>query len=183
MAGRGVRLIVLCEDDEHSRFARHVFGQLGRSYRTLRTEVCPAGCGAAEHWVRRHYAQEVVVHRRKASSQEGLGLVVVIDADKQTVDDRHRQLADALEQSGNQGRSPSERIIIWVPKRHIETWVADLLGHTANEEDDYKNAMHDADYRPAAERFVERYRDASTRPASLIPSMSRAFDETARLPT
>jgi hypothetical protein len=182
MSARGVRLIVLCEDDEHRRFAHHAFRKLGRHYSELRAIVCPAAHGAGEKWVREHYAKEVRAHRRNASSQEGLALVVVIDADKQTVEHRYEQLDDALEQSGVQCRGRSERIMIWVPKRHIETWVADLLGHSVNEEGDYKNLMRDADYRPAAEEFVERCRNPSRRPAAPLPSMSRAYEETDRLP-
>lgn len=183
MARERVRVVLLCEDDEHRRFAHHASRKLGRHYRELRLLVSPTGRGAAESWVRKRYAEEVLIHRRRASSQGGLALVVVIDADRQTVDRRHQQLAAALKQSGIEERRPSEKIVIWVPKRHIETWVTDLLQGNSNEHDDYKNVMRDVDYQPAAERFVEQYRNPSSRPPGLLPSMSRAFDETARLPT
>ena len=181
MSARGVRLVVLCEDDEHRRFASYAFRGLGRHYRTLRTITCPAGRGSAESWVRKRYAEEVAAHRRKASSQHGLALVVVIDADKQTVDERHEQLAAALEHSGSERRGAAERIVIWVPKRHIETWVAYLSGRDANEEDDYKHAVADADYRPPAARFVDRYRSAQGRPPGLLPSIVTAYTELDRV--
>ena len=176
-------MVLLCEDEEHQRLAWHAFRRLGRQNRVLRILVCPSGRGAAESWVRQHYAEEVKLHRRKASSQEGLALVVMIDADQQTVEYRHQQFADGLAEAGLEGRSSLERIIIWVPKRHVETWVADLLQGGANEEDDYKNAMRDADYRLAAERFVERCRNSASRPPGSLNSMSRAIEETtARMP-
>jgi hypothetical protein len=182
MAGNGVRLVVLCEDSAHQRFAHRVFKKLDRGYRELRALICPSGRGAAEQWVRNHYAAEVRLYRQKAAAQSNIGLLVAIDADKQTVEYRHEQLATALEQARLDQREPDERVVIWVPKRHIETWIAHLLGQIADEETDYKNVMRDADYRPAAQTFVERYRNPANRPASSPPSMERAFDETSRLP-
>ncbi|HVP09601.1 MAG TPA: hypothetical protein VMV94_00245, partial [Phycisphaerae bacterium] len=176
------RFVVLCEDDEHSRFAHHTLRKLGRQYRELRILVCPSGREAADNWVRKHYPEEVALHRRKASSQEGLALIVLIDADRLSVDQRHEQLGEALRSSNLAERGPSEKVVIWVPKRHIETWIAELLHGDANEEDDYKNAMRGADYQTAAQRFVEHVRNAGNYPSGLLPSMSRALDETARLP-
>jgi hypothetical protein len=181
VARKGVRLMFVCEDDEHWRFTRLAFLRLGYGPREMRVSLAPAGRGAAEQWVRQQYATEVRVYRRKAGHQN-VGLVVVIDADKQTLDYRHEQLSEALNESGLDKRGAAERIVIWVPKRHVETWVADLRGRSVNEEDDYKNLMRDVDYRPAADRFVERYRDPGSRSANVLPSMSRAFDETDRLP-
>ena len=160
---------------------RWAFIQLGYNPRELKDSQAPPGGGAAEQWVRQRYANEVSVYRSKAGHQK-IGLVVVIDADKQTVDDRHKQLSSGLGEAGLLERGPGERIVIWVPKRHIETWVADLLGHAANEEDDYKKHVRGGDYQRAAAGFAERYQGRNSRPAGLLPSMARAFDETDRLP-
>ena len=181
MGSRGTRIVIVCEDEKHRSFALQTFNELGQHYRVLRCIPCPPGRGAAEQWVRQRYAEEVCVHRRRASSQRGLTLVVIIDADMQTVDFRHKQLADVLNGSDQPKRGPNEPIVIWVPKRNIETWVADLLQGNANEEDDYKNKVHGADYQLAANRFVDRYRNPGSRPPELLPSMSRAFEETARV--
>lgn len=180
MARKAVRLVLLCEDDGQQRFAHHVFRKLGRAHREVRTLICPAGRGAAEQWVRNRYAEEVRLYRRKATAQKGIGLLVAIDADRQTVDYRHEQLANSLKTADLDKRGPDERIAVWVPKRNIETWVADLLGHTVNEEDDYKNDVRGGDFQPAAARFADRCRNHDKQPAAL-PSMSRAFDETDRL--
>ncbi len=182
MSRRRVRVICLCEDDEHWRLTRRVFLQLGYGSHELRVSLAPAGRGAAEQWVRQQYPTEVRAYRRKANHQN-VGLVVVIDADIQPVDYRHMQLSSALEEAGLDKLGATERIVVWVPKRHVETWVADLLGHPVDEQHDYKSLMRDADYRRAAQTFVERYRNPAARPADLLPSMSRAFDETARLAT
>jgi hypothetical protein len=96
VAGKGIRLLFVCEDDKHWRLSRLVFLQLGYHSRELRVSPAPAGRGAAEQWVRQQYANEVCAYRRKAGYQN-VGLVVVIDADRQAVDHRHQQLAEALE--------------------------------------------------------------------------------------
>jgi hypothetical protein len=46
MARRGVRLTILCEDDEHQQFARHVFLNLNFSRHELRFEIAPSGRGS-----------------------------------------------------------------------------------------------------------------------------------------
>jgi hypothetical protein len=183
MSGRGVRVAFLCEDEAHWRFARNVFLNLGYHTRELRrVDKSPSARGAAEQRVRQRFPDEVRAHRRRASSQN-VALVVVIDADKQDVEYRHQQLSNALSESGIDKRGPGEAVIVCVPKRNIETWVAYLLGRRPiNEDDDYKNVLRGADYGPPAARFVEIHRDRAHRPADLLPSISRAFTELARLP-
>lgn len=179
MPRRGVRLILLCEDDEHRRFAHRVFLGLGVRRHELRFFVSPTGRGAADRWVRQRYPEEVRAHRRRASSQS-VGLLVVIDADQQTVEHRHRQLSNELTEAHLPVRSSNERIVIWVPKRHIETWIAylsDQVSQAVNERDDYKKRVRDANYRPPAERFIQLYRDTENRPSTLLPSLFHAFVE------
>lgn len=183
MARKGVRLYLVCEDDEHRRFAYRVFLRLGFHYHELRFFVSPTGRGAADRWVRQRYPEEVRAHRRRASSQS-VGLLVVIDADRQTVEDRHRQLSNELTEAHLPARSSNERIVIWVPKRHIETWVAylsDKVSQAVNERDDYKKRVRDVDYHPPAECFIQLYRDTENRPPTLLPSLSNAFVELNRM--
>ncbi|MCK4340890.1 MAG: hypothetical protein KAY37_04115 [Phycisphaerae bacterium] len=178
--GKGVRWVLLCEDSNHIRFARYVFLKLGYSYHELRVQQSPPGKGAAEQWVRKQYANEVRVHRRKASSQQ-VGLAVVIDADRHTVKERHAQLSKELTNAELPDRGSNERIVLWVPRRHIETWVAYLLEHDVNEEDDCKSLVRDVDYRPPTDRFVSLSHDRDEKPVELLPSISVAFDELDRL--
>jgi len=181
MRRQGTRLIILCEDDEHEQFARHTFLALGYHPREMRVVPRCAGRGAAEQWVREQYALEVRAHRRKASSQN-IGLIVVIDADTSTVAKRHGQLNAHLKENNLENRGPRECIVIWVPKRHIETWIAWLSNHKVDESRDCKDLTRGADYRACAARFVHIYRDTDGRPEGLLPAMSHAFDEMKRLP-
>ena len=180
MARKGVRLVLVCEDDEHWKFARHAFLRLGYHNRELRPFISPSGRGAAEHWVRKRYALEVRAHRRKAASQK-VGLVVVIDADRETTEHRHHRLSSELADADLPKRSEDERIVIWIPRRHIETWVAYLLSNTVTEDEDWKRRMQGQDYRPPTRRFIELYQRPNDRPTDLLPSMSLAYEELARL--
>lgn len=185
MNRRGVRVTVLCEDDAHKRFARYAFLRLGYHRREIRELHNPSGRGSAEQWVREHYANEVRTHRSRGASQQVV-LVVIVDADTQTVQQRHQQLENQLQTKGLRPRSETEPIVIWVPKRHIETWVAWLSGRDVNEKDHNKHhckrLVHDQDWKCAAERFVDIFRAPNDRPEGLLPSMLSAIEEMARLP-
>lgn len=180
MARRGVRIVFLCEDSEHKQFAYRAFRKLDYHRRELRHSASPPGRGAAEQWVRERYATEVKAHRRRVSYQR-VGLVVVIDADRNTVQKRAQQLVDELAHADQPRRETDERIAHWIPRRHIETWVAFLRDHTVDEEMDCKSLVKSDDYRPAAESFVQMYREPAQRPAELLESLALALGETDRL--
>ncbi len=108
--------------------------------------------------------------------------MVVIDADTRTVQQRQQELQGRLADVGDRPRSDNEPIVIWIPKRHIETWVAYFSGEPANETDDYKQPMRDADYKSPAKRFVRLYQTPADRPDDLLPSISAALRELSRLP-
>ena len=59
-------------------------------------------------------------YRAKANHQR-IALIVVIDADLDTVARRQQQLDETL---GESSRQPVERIALVVPRRNIETWSA-----------------------------------------------------------
>jgi len=89
--------------------------------------VGPAGRGSAEQWVREKFADEIKAHRSRARFLN-LGLVVIIDADLQSVADRKRQLNTSNEMA-NRGQGPrteKERIAIFAPKRNVESRFAFL---------------------------------------------------------
>lgn len=181
MPRRGVRVVVLCEDDEHKRFARYTLLRSKFHPREIRLLPCPQGQGSAEQYVRLRYPDEVRAFRRQASHQK-VGLIVLIDADTQTVDAKHAQLDQALRRQQLTMRSSDESIIIFVPRRHIETWLAYLLDHRVDEKEDCKHLVRDIDYRRPAERFVDWYQKPADRPSPLLPSITRAYAELDRMP-
>jgi len=184
MKRRGVRAVVLGEDDAHLRFARYALLRLGFNKREMRLLETPKGKGAGDQHVRTTYATEVQAHRSKASSQ-AVALLVLIDADTYTIDHRHQQLDQELRQDGLKTRSEKEAVIIWTPKRNIETWIMYLADRKVNEEDDYKPQAEMLDSRvrrKSAERFAELIQDESQRKPDTPDSMRRGIEESRRIP-
>lgn len=133
MSRRRVRLVVVCEDRNHRSFLLGLLvDAMGFRPEKIRFEVAPGGRGAGEQWVRRRYPVEVAEVRRLG---EKIGIVVMIDADRGTVEDHHRELERALESTGQPPRSPEERISLQVP-RHVETWVRHIEGEVVDEDAD-----------------------------------------------
>ncbi len=178
--GKGVRVTLLVEDRTLERFAREVLMQLGFHRGELRVRVSPAGRGSAKQWVEEQYPIEVRACRRKANFQE-VGLLVGVEADEKTVRQEFARLGAGLADSKLPDRDDKERIAIWIPKWHVETWILHLLGTEVDENRKYKTAVKNPDYRAVAKAFVDRFRgERGTDPKSL-PSLQTALEETKRL--
>jgi hypothetical protein len=184
--GRGIRVLLLVEDEALERFVRRTLLALGFQVRDIRVKRSPKGRGSGETWVRRNYPDEVKAHRSKAGYQENIALVVGIDADKLKATERADGLDAALVDAGLEKRQPREKICLIIPKRYIETWLVFLKGSPVDEDlDEYKYhpSIKSVDYPAIADQFVERYRNwkhgnpAETTP----PSMILAFEELKRL--
>lgn len=102
----------------------------------------------------------------------------MIDADRHSVQERHRQLDGELRQAGVPSWRAEESICILVPRRNLETWVAHLQGLTANETDDFKAKVDSQDIRDAGRRFGQRVGDSvPAEPADALPSFERGVLE------
>jgi hypothetical protein len=179
---KGTRVTLLVEDRYLERFARKVLSQLRFGEHEIR--VVPYLVGKnAKQWVTKEYPQQVRAHRREASRQS-VALLVCTDADEQSVAQRQAALETALKGGDEAARGERERIALWIPKWHIETWLLFLDGKSVDENTSYKNALKDPDFRAAADRFVELWR-TSQRDSGIdvLPAMKDAFQETIRLAT
>jgi len=181
MGRRGVRAVLLGEDDEHLRFARYSLVKLGFHSREVRSLPTPAGRGAGEQYVRERYSTEVKEHRRRASSQRVV-LLVSIDADTNTVNERQEQLARALRDVNFKARGDGEAIVIWIPKRHVETWIAYLAGSDVDESRSFKAVAAKLDLHASARHFATLIQNADQRRDDTPASMTIAFTESQRLP-
>ncbi len=183
MRRRGARITVLCEDEAQERFARQVCYKLGYHRREVYAARYPSGRGSGEQWVCERYAVEVRAHRRERTHQN-VELLVVVDADTHTVEQRKRRLGEKLGDAGLAPRSNDEPIVIWVPKRCLETWLLWLAERGEVDEETpgqtCKNLVRDDDWKTAPARFVDYYRRPDQTPEPL-PSMADALIETRRL--
>ncbi len=131
MTHKQTQIVILCEDRQQELFARKYFEARGINRRKITPIICPSGKQSGEQYVRERYTEEVKTFRRK--QRENRALVVVIDADTQSVTNRLKQLDQQLETDNQPQRMHHERIAIFVPKRNIETWIAFASGEAVDE--------------------------------------------------
>lgn len=152
MSQRRVQIVILCEDRQQEVFARHFLKKRGFTG-TIRTKICPRGAG--EQFVRESYAAEVKAFRSR-NYLSGM-LIVLIDADTKTVEERLKQLNDSLIEDSQESRKSDESIAIFVPKRNIETWIHYLQGETVDEEIVYaKFTNNESACKPYVEKLVNQ---------------------------
>ena len=102
----------------------------------MRVVKSPSGAGSAEQWVRERFAVEVEACRGRHAETR---LIVLIDADTHTVQERIAQLDRALQEA----EAPpvphdTNEIARLVAKRNIETWILCLNEEQVGEDNDYK---------------------------------------------
>ncbi len=134
-------VIVRAEDSRHGQFIRRYLRKLGLRNHAMRILTAPAGEGSAEQWVRNNFVMDVQSYRiRKAETK----LVVMIDADTHTVEQRLRQLDESLHQAGISLRDDDvKNIARLVPRRNIETWILCISGRVVGEDENYRYERHD----------------------------------------
>ena len=153
MPRRSVRVILLCEDRHQENLVAHYLKKAKlASPREIRVRKSPHG--AAEQFVRENYPDELAELRRRAH-QRNLRLIVVIDADVGTVENRRAQLDASCKKADVTPRRESDRVAVLIPKRNVDTWIWFLLGNDVEEDEDYKGLVKDAHCKDAAARLTE----------------------------
>lgn len=173
-------LVVAVVEDEHHRML--IYRYLIKSGMwPIRIVLSPSGQGSAENWVRRTFAKEVKTYRSRHAQTK---LVVIIDADTDTVQDRLKQLDQALQ---NTGKEPvdtrSEQIARLVPKRNVETWILCLNEQVVNEDEDYKKKRENWNelIPTAAETLFQWTRSHEALPEYCVDSLHHGIGELKRL--
>ena len=180
MTRRRAQVVILCEDLQQEVFARRFLLRCGFHRRRIRSRIAPAGRGAGEQFVHRQYPQEVQTYRRK-KEHLALRLVVIVDADTRTVDQRLEELDEALRRHRLASRASEEHIGIFVPKRNIETWIYYLQGVSVDEHTAYPKLPHEGDCAPAVKRLAEAVCHGHGLAADAPPSLRSACDEWTRI--
>jgi hypothetical protein len=182
MVAPDLRFIVLGEDHAHVNFVRRWLLSEGISARQIRQKAVAADAtgDGGEKYVRQQFPTEVQSYRARANHQR-IALIVVIDADLDTVAQRQRQLDETLDESP---RQPAERIAVVVPRRNIETWLTVLLDPSTavDEGTDFKHRFRGRSAEACASagpRFAEFLR-REPQPGDL-PSLTAVRPEIARL--
>jgi hypothetical protein len=176
-------VIALVEDERHNMLIYRYLINCGLKRHAITVKKSPSGWASAENWVRREFVRETTEYRRR-QARARTALIVIIDADIYTVQDRLNQLDEALKESGKQTVGRSEQIARLVPKRNVETWILCLCNEEpVSEEEDYKNRRNDWNelIPPAARTLCQRTRSSTAPPNHCVSSLRIGVRELKRL--
>ncbi len=175
------QVIVLVEDSRQQQFVLRYLRRIGLEQHAMRFVQYPSGAGSGEQWVRERFALEVQAYRGRHAETK---LIVVIDADNLSVQERLAQLAQQLQETqADPLRPDAEQIARLVPKRNIETWILCLNHVEVDEDRDYKRTRNDwpALIRPAIETLYSWTRANAAISDGCLPSLRAGVVELRRL--
>ncbi|MBF0623235.1 MAG: hypothetical protein HQL82_00315 [Magnetococcales bacterium] len=173
-----VRIILLCEDQQLLCFLSRFLKRRGWGSRDIHGMNAPPGVGSAEQWVRETYPGILQALRSKGSS---VVLLVGTDADTLSVVDRIAILDQACRNKNIPSRLAQDPVIMVVPKRNIETWLAYLRGESVNEVDNYPRYRGESDCRKDVKALDDMCRKQQLRqPAP--PSLQATCGEYRKMP-
>jgi hypothetical protein len=174
------QVILLVEDSRHQQFIFRYLRMLGLKPHAMRVVKSPSGACSAEQWIRERFAIEVEEYRSRHAETK---LIVLIDADTHSVQQRLRQLDQALHENGVPLIYDTEEIARLVPKRNIETWILCLNEVPVDEIADYKRNHNDWTelIRAAAVTLYGWSRPNASVPLSCVESLQVGIRELRRL--
>ncbi|MEZ6124696.1 MAG: hypothetical protein R3C49_16225 [Planctomycetaceae bacterium] len=177
----GVRVTILGEDQLQVSFARRVLKLLSFRDHELFTRPVPDGDGSGKMGPARLSKAGCIESSKQLHISNAL--LVSIDADNHSIQDRKRQLDDQLSNEGMIHRNSDEPIAVWVPNRNIETWFMHLSGESVDESENYKTKVKKPDLKKASEAFFAEFHEWQTASQSIksLPSLVDAFEELQRI--
>ena len=156
---------ILCEDIDQERFIREYLICRGLDDRKIKDYGNPKGRVIENNnaSIVEHYPALMKSYRTR--KYRNIAVVVMIDADEDSVSDKMRFLHKALDEAaGNLNKDPrlrDDKVAIFVPARNIETWFSyinnNMEGQECNENTDYKdNKMSAKERIELAERAAKK---------------------------
>jgi len=177
------QVIILVEDEHHRMLIYRYLKKCGLEHHDMRIPPHPLGRGSAERWVLERFALETRKYRGR-QARAGTALIVIIDADTHTVEERLSQLGQALRDGGERSIRKDERIARLVPRRNVETWILCLTGERGVDEDtNYtreRRNWHDL-IPPAADMLCQWTQSENLPPGHCVSSLRIGVQELKRL--
>jgi hypothetical protein len=177
------QVIVLVEGEYHRMLAYRYLIARGVKAHAVRIRESPLGRGSAERWILERSPTETRAYRERQTSAES-ALIVMIDADKHSVQYRLEQLAQVLKDSHEPPLATSDKIARLIPKRNVETWILCLNDkHTLDEAADYTQERHDwHELIPVAAETLSQWTHSKIEPpAYCVSSLRIGVKELKRL--
>lgn len=178
MSNRASQIILLCEDEEQERLAKQYMRQCDLDTERRVVSKVASRSGGNDSWVLNEFSKELDACRKRNTRTKTL-LVVMIDADKFTVEDRSQQLSKRVKSAELEEISNNDPLALLIPKRNIETWICALLGETVDEQTDYKKKKKPTrdDFRKAAQMLYQWTRPKAALGKTCVPSLAAALPE------
>jgi len=175
-------VVAVVEDERHRMLVYRYLRKQGLSPRQIRPKTSPSGQGSAEQWVRSTYSAEVKANRIRCAGGTA-ALIVMIDSDTHSVQERLAQLGQALHENGVHKIRHAEQIAHLIPKRNVETWILCLNEQAVDEATDYKQQKDNwSELIPrASEALFQWTRSNAILPERCIDSLRRGVSELNRL--
>ena len=171
------RVVLLCEDTQTDAFVRRFLRRRRLRRRDINTLPLPAGGGSAEQWVRKAYPRQLKAIRGRS----GACLVVVVDGDTRSRIERLEQLRMECERQEVPPTKPADPVLVFVPRRNIETWFAYLDGEEVNERDAYPKLPRESDCSRHANELAHMCNEVQKLREPAPPSLRDACEEYPRL--
>lgn len=172
-----VKIILLCEDKQTDSFVRRFLKQRNFRDHEINTLEIPDGRQSGEQWVRERYPQELRMVRQK----QGTFLIVVTDADNNSIEERHEQLMSECERQNIPRRNDNDRVIHVIPRRNIETWFAYLGGSKVDEQTRYPKLNRESECDKYARELYRMCNTEQKLREPAPPSLQKACDEYRKL--
>ena len=172
-----VSIVLLCEDSQTDSFVRRFLSHRNFRNRDILTRPLPHGKQSGEQWVRTQFPKELKAIRTRQQAY----LVVVIDADARTTADTKAWLDAECRKQKVTPRRRNDPVVIAVPKRNIETWLAFLkTGQEVDEQQQYPRLRRVRDCRCLAYELFRMCHEEQLTPVA-PPSLVAACPEYRKL--
>jgi hypothetical protein len=185
MSDRVSETVLLCEDDAQERFTKAYLKKCGLPCQSPYVRSLVASRekkGGNDAWVLDRFPKELNACRQR-NKKAKTRLLVLIDADKHSVEDRRRQLTERVKLAGFEEFGKNEPAELLIPKRQIETWIRALRGEIVTEDQDCKGweKLDKEQLRLAAQTLYDWSRPNATLGSTCVPSLQAALPQWRRI--
>ncbi len=170
--------MILCEDAQMKNFLCSFLRCQGIRSHKITTAPIPAGSGCGEAYVRNELPRELELLRRNRHLRKTL--VVCTDADKYSYDERKKMLQDAVHEMYPDSDMDDEMMLLWIPKREIETWIAHFAGEEVDENMEFRHGGQPISCKEEA-RKMSFFLQNDMNENSVLPSLIQAKKEYVRI--
>ena len=180
MSSRVSQVVLLCEDDLQARLVRAFMKLLGLNAQVREIIASRMAYGGNVSWVLNRFPSELHACRQRHKLVRTL-LIVMIDADDFSTEERRRALSNKCVAAEYSPLIENDPLAILIPKRHVETWICNLLGIAVEETQDCKSiaSTKKEDIRRAAQTLEAWV--TNVLPESCVPSLKQSVPELRRI--